>query len=485
MLTPFIHSAMGSNDLVDELGGVWDSLSMTLNSPIILIAGLALAARLGFGAEPVPPLAATPILSGEQTLVNFMNLRFGMFIHFNMSTFHSEQWANPIHDPKSFNPVALDCIQWARAAKSAKMNYAVFTTKHHDGFCLWDTKATDYGVGSSDLHRDVVREYVDAFRKEDIKIGLYFSVWDRHHKVQPGNITPKTIQFTKDELTELLTHYGPIECVVIDGWGSKWAGPDFKELPFHVLADHIHSLQPNCLVINHSCKTDLDVTQVVHYEATHGQHCPYDNTIPSEQGPTLQPAWFWNPGFESAPLKSVEDVVKELRFANNHLCNYLLNAAPNNRGLMDDIVVARLAEIGQAVQFPAPLTALPAMQKPHHAVTVTASSATPGHEPASLIDCNLFTRWQPKADDKEPWVELDFGKPETFNDVVCGEFRQFVDAFKLEALVDGKWVELARGGKMTFNFQAKFPDVTAQKYRLVLLEYRPAALVAEVTFIRY
>jgi alpha-L-fucosidase len=427
----------------------------------------------------------TPAEEQSRNILNFLNLRFGMFIHFNMSTFHSEQWANPFHDPKSFNPMSLDCAQWARAAKSAGMNYAVFTAKHHDGFCLWDTRVTEYDIARSPCKRDLVREYVDAFRRENIKVGLYFSVWDRHHKVEPGNITPATNQFTKDELTELLSNYGKIECIVIDGWGSKWGGPSFDELPFSVLADHIHSLQPDCLVINHSCKTDLGLTQIVHYEATHGQHCPYDNTIPSEQGPTLQPAWFWEPGFESGPLKSVDAVVNELRFANRHYCNYLLNAAPNNRGLMDDNVVARLAEIGKAVQFPPPLTALPKMEKPHKNVTVTASSFSPNNDPCHVVDCDLFTRWQPKGDDPEPWVELDFGKPETFNAVVCGEFDQFVDAFKIEANVGGQWIELARGDKMTFNYQASFPDVTAQKYRLVLLKYRPSPLVAEVTFIKY
>ena len=427
----------------------------------------------------------SPDRARNRSVLDFLNLRFGMFIHFNMSTFHGEQWANPFHDPKSFNPEALDCAQWARAAKSARMRYAVLTTKHHDGFCLWDTKATDYSIASSSCKRDIVREFVDAFRKEGIKVGLYFSVWDRHHKVEPGNITPATIQFTKNELTELLSNYGKIECVVIDGWGSKWGGPSFDELPFSVLADHIHSLQPDCLVINHSCNTDLGVTQIVHYEATHGQHCPYDNTIPSEQGPTLQPAWFWSPGFESATLKSVDAVVRELRFANSHYCNYLLNAAPNNRGLMDDNVVACLAEIGKAVQFPPPLTSLPKMEKPQKNVTVTASSFTPNNDPVNVADCNLFTRWQPKSDDREPWVELDFGKPETFNFVVCGEFNQFVDDFKIEAEVNGQWIELVHGGPMTFNFQAGFPDVTAQKFRLVLLKFRQSPLVAEVTFIKY
>lgn len=168
------------------------------------------------------------------------------------------------------------------------------------------------------------------------------------------------------------------------------------------MADHIHSIQPNCLVINHSCRTDLDVTQVVHYEATHGQHCPYDNTIPSQQGPTIQPAWFWEPEFAHGPLKSTESILEELRFANNHYSNYLLNAAPNKDGRMDDNVVARLAEVGAKVQLPDDLQELPPIHKVHQNVKVKASSySNKDFKPENVIDANLFTRWQFAEGDSE------------------------------------------------------------------------------------
>lgn len=418
---------------------------------------------------------------------DFLNLRFGMFIHYNMSTyFNGEQWAYPFHDPQAFAPTHLDCRQWAKAAKSAGMKYAVLTTKHHDGFCLWNTSVTGYDIANSAYKQDIVKQYAEAFRAEGLKVGFYFSVWDRHHNIDPGNITPENIAYTKKQLTELLTNYGDILCIVIDGWGSKWAGPSFEELPFNVLADHIHSIQPNCLVINHSCRTDLDVTQVVHYEATHGQHCPYDNTIPSQQGPTIQPAWFWEPEFAHGPLKSTESILEELRFANNHYSNYLLNAAPNKDGRMDDNVVARLAEVGAKIQLPDDLQELPPIHKVHQNVKVKASSySNKDFKPENVIDANLFTRWQFAEGDSEKWIELDFGKRETFNTVVCGELDENVKSFKIEALVKGKWKEIARGGKMTCNFKASFQDVTAQKFRLTVLEYEKRPLIAEITFVRY
>ena len=424
----------------------------------------------------------------QQAVADFLNLRFGMFIHYNMGTYHREQWAYPFHDPRSFQPTKLDCRQWACAAKAAGMRYAVLTAKHHDGFCLWDSSVTGYDIANSRSgHTDLVREYVEAFRAEGIKIGLYFSVMDWHHGIDRGKINAENIAFMKKQLTELLTNYGEIVCVVMDGWGSKWGGPTFQELPFPVLADHIHSLQPRCLAINHSCNTSFEQSDIIHYEATHGQHCPYDNTLPSQQGPTLQPSWFWEPGYEHATLKSVKDVEDELRFSNTHYTNYLLNVAPNREGRLDDNVIARLQEIGKTVKVTSEkITSLPPRQPVNQNVKAKASSQEPGYEAQHVIDANLHTNWKFLPSDTERWVELDYGREETFNHVICGDFYcDSVRSFKIEAFVDGQWKELARGGKMGVNFHASFPNVTARKFRLTILDCKNVPLISEVTFVRY
>lgn len=425
-------------------------------------------------------------VKSDDPVLNFLNNRFGMFIHFNMGTFHGEQWAQPGHDTKSFNPTNLDCAQWADAAKSAQMSYAVFTTKHHDGFCLWDSEVTDYDVASSSYDGDIVKEYVDAFRSRGLKVGLYFSVWDRQHGISRGKVSEKDVEYTKRQLTELLTNYGEIICIVIDGWGSAWgASPTFEDIPYAVLADHIHSIQPNCLVINHSCRTDREYTQVVHYEATHGQHCPYDNTIPSQQGPTLQPAWFWEKGYEKLNLKPLEEIVAELDFCNSHYANYLLNAAPNSEGRMDQNVVDRLAEVGKAWKRPASLRSLPKEHAPHQSVLAEVSSEV---KPAKdALDANLFSYWEAKSGDPFPTITLDFGRPENFNKVVTGEPKNHknIEAFIVEAYMDGKWVRIAQGENMGFHWDVRFEDVTAQKFRLVCTKFKRAPKLAEITFVKY
>lgn len=252
------------------------------------------------------------------------------------------------------------------------------------------------------------------------------------------------------------------------------------------MEEHIHSIQPDCLVINHSCRPDLNYTQIVHYEATHGQHCPSDNTIPSQQGPTLQSTWFWEKGYENQELKSVDEVIKELNFANSHYSNYLLNAAPNDKGLMDENVLVRLKEIGDAITLSAPLKKLPEIKPVHLGVEVMASSSSGKEFGANnIIDADLFTRWQYTQGDKKRWIELDFKSPKTFNRVICGEYKRAVQAFKIEAFINGEWKLLVTGEKIGNNFNASFETISAQKYRLTILKASKLPYIAELTFVKY
>ncbi|MDY5328631.1 MAG: alpha-L-fucosidase, partial [Bacteroidaceae bacterium] len=159
----------------------------------------------------------------HQLQQEFVDLRFGMFIHYNIPTYAPEDWPDPDLPASAFNPKHLDCQQWAKAAKSAHMTYGCLTTKHHSGFCIWDTKTTDYNVMNSPLGRDVVREYVDAFRKEGLEVMLYYSILDTHHRLRPGMITRNKIEMIKAQLHELLTSYGPIKALIIDGWDAPWS----------------------------------------------------------------------------------------------------------------------------------------------------------------------------------------------------------------------------------------------------------------------
>lgn len=108
----------------------------------------------------------------------FVNERFGMFIHFNMPTFVDQDWPDPDQAASTFNPQKLNCKQWAEGAKLAGMKFGCLTTKHHSGYCIWDTETTDYNCMDSGFGRDVVKEYAEAFREAGLDVMLYYSILD-------------------------------------------------------------------------------------------------------------------------------------------------------------------------------------------------------------------------------------------------------------------------------------------------------------------
>lgn len=283
----------------------------------------------------------------------FINQEFGMFIHFNMGTFHEKEWVEPGQDPMSFNPTDLDCRQWAKAAKSAGMKYAVLTTKHHDGFCLWDSETTTYDVGSTPLKgRDIVREYCDAFRSEGIQPDIYFSIWDRNLCIE-DSITAQDMDIIKKQLKELLTNYGEFKCIVFDGWGNcgtKWTQKDYDDL-----YGYIKSIQPQILITDHyqlrrgvPKESLYKKVDILNYEEPCGEWAPKDNQYASQQEFTIQSQWFWKKCFPEEELMSVDKIVNgHLKTLGDRKCNFLLNCAPNRNGLLDDNVVKRLAEVGK------------------------------------------------------------------------------------------------------------------------------------------
>ncbi|WP_127495534.1 alpha-L-fucosidase [Paenibacillus glycanilyticus] len=291
----------------------------------------------------------------------FVNQRFGMFIHFNSATFQFadteiEDWeyAHENHDeprrfpfdPKSWNPSELDCAQWAKAAQSAGMKFAALTAKHHEGFSLWPTRYTEHSVKNAAIQRDVVKEYLDAFRQEGIEAGLYFSMLDLHHQIGRKKCTPEDKHFIKNQLEELLTSYGEIPFIIIDGWNAHWGGPNYEELPFEEIDEWVKGFQPQCLLMNISCESTLEHTDIVFYENAAGQEIEDSFSGPGASCNILTKTWFWRKTDSTMELKSTDWVLQKVEDANRHNVTFLLNGAPNQRGLLDKNIEERFAEIG-------------------------------------------------------------------------------------------------------------------------------------------
>lgn len=174
--------------------------------------------------------------------------KFGMFIHFGINTFNNTEWSNSMLPVKSYRPTAIDADSWVKTAYEAGMNYVILITKHHDGFCLWNTGTTKYSVNYSPNKTDVVAEVAAACKKYSIKLGLYYSLWDRHEKCYPFN--EAYVRYMEKQLTELTDgRYGEIIELWFDG---AWAKP-CRSWQLDRLYSLVKSHQPMCQIgVNHT-----------------------------------------------------------------------------------------------------------------------------------------------------------------------------------------------------------------------------------------
>lgn len=283
----------------------------------------------------------------------------------------------------TFNPTKFDPQKWSAAARDAGMRYVVFTTKHHDGFCMFDTKTTDYKITgaktpfSSHPKKDVAKEIFDVFRKDGFWIGAYFSKpdwhtdyywWDRYPAADRNpsySITKhpdqwkKFVDFTHTQIDELVSNYGKVDILWLDGgWvrrktaeeikenlleeyeGSRWGrNPQSQDINMPLLVKNARAKQPGLIVV------DREVPGPYQNYLTPEQHIP-DTGLPYpwETCMTMASSWSYSPNDVYKPAK---EILKKLVDIISKGGNYLLNIGPRPDGEWSDTAYARLKEIGQ------------------------------------------------------------------------------------------------------------------------------------------
>jgi alpha-L-fucosidase len=342
------------------------------------------------------------ILDPEELKRTFAEYRFGMFLHFGMNTFSNDGAKDlPNQDPSLFNPTNLDPGQWIDAAVSAKMKFAVLTTKHHDGFLLWDSATTDYDVGNAKVpaagHVDVVKLFVDACRARGVAPGLYFSIQDRS---TPGlgqsgwSVTnermPQTlIDYVKAQIKELLTNYGYIPFFVTDGWAWSMG---MTIMPYQDLREYMYQLSPNTLFCEHQGQQIPWHDDIVYYEEPKGgAFSPAGNILASWQSQKMGHAWFWTPpdaGYAGPAVSNY--TTTHLADLEPKYTNYAPDFGPNREGLLEAAVVAQLKAVGAAWSPNMSRPPLPT-QPPHlnhviTAVNATATSTASGSKALNAVD---------------------------------------------------------------------------------------------------
>ncbi|NOX53429.1 MAG: alpha-L-fucosidase [Planctomycetes bacterium] len=302
-----------------------------------------------------------------EAIQKWRSMRFGLFVHWGPVSLKGTEigWSRGREVPKEefdrlylqFNPTRFDADQWASIAKAAGVRYLVFTSKHHDGFCLWDTKYTDYDIMASPFKRDIVKELADACRKQGIAFGTYYSICDWHHPDyptdSPGGRTMKPkhnmdryVRYLHNQMRELIQNYGPLLVMWFDGeWEKPWTHQ-------HGLAlyRHVRSLQRDILINNRVDKGRRGMEGITKSEEFAGDFDTPEQRVgffnrqrPWESCITICRQWAWKPNDE---LKSLKECVRILLQTVGGDGNLLLNVGPMPDGRIEPRQVERLKQIG-------------------------------------------------------------------------------------------------------------------------------------------
>ena len=297
--------------------------------------------------------------------------RFGMFIHWGLYAMPARhEWIKTRemipeakYDKyfKYFDPDLYDAREWARQAKAAGMKYAVFTTKHHEGFCMWDSKYTDYKCTNTPAGRDLVREYVDAFRAEGLRVGFYYSLIDWHHPEFPIDMlhprredadayeqsknrdVRKYAQYMRDQVTELLTEYGKIDILWFDfsysdntGTGERaWMmGKGKNDWESEELIALARKLQPG-VIIDNRAEIEQDIFTPEQFQPTEWvRHKETGELVTWEACQTFSGSWGYYR--DEQTWKSPEMLIRMLVNTVSLGGNLLMNVGPTSRGYFDN-----------------------------------------------------------------------------------------------------------------------------------------------------
>jgi alpha-L-fucosidase len=314
----------------------------------------------------------------------FQDNKFGLFVHWGASSVLGDaEWVMevkgiPFHDYQKlgriFNPQDFDAAKWVQMAKDAGMKYIVFITRHHDGFSNWDTKYSDWKITHTPYKKDVLKQLAKECKKQGMQLGLYYSTLDWSREDYPwrtgrtGQKSGRTgngdyasyLQFMKNQLTELLTNYGPVSCIWLDGhWdqtnpeGSKdrLSRIDWK---YDELYGLIHRLQPQCMIGNNHHLDPINGEDFQMFE----QDLPGQNhsglsyqqasELPLESCITMNGSW----GFRipDRKYKTVKEIIHTLAGAAGRNSNLLLNVGPMPNGEIQQEFRDTLAKVGEWVR---------------------------------------------------------------------------------------------------------------------------------------
>lgn len=452
---------------------------------------VCLLTAMAIDAQPVQPVGPVP----NEKLLQWHDLEFYLFMHFGPNTFYDQEWGHGTEDPNVFSPDQMDCRQWARIAKASGAKGIIITAKHHDGFCLWPSKYSTHTVRESKWRSgkgDVLKDLSEACREYGLLFGIYISPWDRNHP-QYGSSGYNDVYV--NTMKEAVGTYGP----VFEMWwdGANGEGPNGKkqEYDFARFEKEIRSIAPGAVVFSDigpdirwvgnesgvAGQTNWNLLDTAGFKRGAGGP-PQDtlnqgnvngkNWIPAECDVSIRPGWFYHPK-EDDKVKTGEELMQLYLRSVGRGSNFLLNVPPDRRGLIPHNDSASLMAFRKLKEdfYRQDLAA---------GSKVRASGSRKGTRPAALTDASPDTYWSATDGDAQPWIEVNWGGPRTFNTLVLQEsirFGQRVSAFSV-SVVDGNGEkEIASATTIGRKRILQFPEQTASTVRIRFQQAKAAPVL--------
>lgn len=414
------------------------------------------------------------------------DLQFGMFVCWSFSSFSGYEWTPGVEDINFFAPSGFDADQWVRTAKDAGMGYILFLTKHHDGFCLWNTQTTDRKVTNTKfLPVDVLAELRKACNEHGIKLALYFSEGD--WSWNPGNKgihqSVDRPEIKQEQLRELLTNYGPIEFIWFDHAIGD-GGLTHKET-----VEWVNRIQPGTFCGFNTGETagrlslrergragPIGDAQAVwgknHLKSDYSQFTVAEFTYPILEGQDQQKKrgaqWFFslpeNDNFAAAPEKIYSDYLEAKKYGNL----FSLDVGPTRAGVLREIDISTLKKVGQYIRGEIKLPAeVLNINKPITASGIYNDDPTYSAEKAN--DGNPGTRWG-GAEGMAGWLEVDLEDIVEISQMDVTEFAPRVQSFRLLTRnhAEEEWRIVFEGNGLGTHYSKKFGPTKGRHFRLDL-----------------
>lgn len=341
----------------------------------LLTCGFLGAFGTSFAQELILP---QPSVEPSQAQQKQIARKYGMFIHFGINTFHDEEWTDGSKPASSYAPSAIDAEQWIRTAKEAGMKYVILIAKHHDGFCLWDSRYTEYDVASSGNPTNVIEAVARACRKYDIGLGLYYSLWDRkvNADVEDWKKDEAYNQYMLNQLTELMDIVDDYTKVVEFWFDGGWVKQNYR-WPVMDIYQTIKQRMPECQVgVNWTIGAPENANKhpVLPQEQKEGYpiryfpsdfrlgdpYLPTDNDpkifvhngrqyyMPWESTVCISKRWFYNT--TDNEFKSVDELEKLFCQSTKNDNILILNCPPNRDGKLRDQDVSILKALYKRIK---------------------------------------------------------------------------------------------------------------------------------------